>query len=107
MSDRCEFEVTDWRTTRTVSEKGASPKDPPKWPAVGALRTGACLGCEREGPRTEKYTVKFADTKAKGGDPVTCDVAEAKWAKFEKGTKWKGKVRIVTGGVDCDALARQ
>ena len=107
MSDRCEFEVTDWRTSRTAAEKGTSPKDPPKWPAVTLVRPGACLGCEREGPRSEKYTVKFVDSKEKGGDGVSCDLPEARWATFAKGSKWKGKVRVLTGGVECDALARQ
>lgn len=106
MSDRCEFEVTDWRTSRTLTEKGTSPKDPPHWPAVTLSRPGACIGCEREGPRTEKYTVNFTDTKQKGGDAASCDLPEAKWATFTKGSKWKGKVRVLTGGVECDALVR-
>jgi hypothetical protein len=107
MSDRCEFEVTDWRTSRTLSEKGASPQDPPHWPAVALARPGTCIGCEREGPRSEKYTVKFADTKAKSADPLTCDLPEARWAAFAKGSKWKGKVRVLTAGVDCGELVRQ
>jgi hypothetical protein len=107
MSDRCEFEVTDWRTSRTLAEKGASPQDPPRWPAVALVRPGACIGCEREGPRSEKYTVKFADSKGKGADPLTCDLPEARWAGFARGSKWKGKVRVLTAGVDCDALVRQ
>jgi len=106
MSDRCDFEVTDWRTTRTLAEKGASPTDPPKWPAVTLGRAGTCLGCEREGPRSEKYTVKFADSKDKTAD-ASCDLPEARWTTFAKGSKWKGKVRVLTGGIDCDALARQ
>ena len=106
MSDRCEFEVTEWRTSRTLSEKGASPKDPPHWPAVALTRPGACLGCEREGPRSEKYTVKFVVSKSKSSEPLTCDLPEARWTGFAKGSKWKGQVRVLTSGVDCDALVR-
>ena len=82
MSDRCEFEVTDWRTSRALSEKGASPQDPPRWPAVTLARPGSCIGCEREGPRSDKYTVKFANSKGKSdsGDAVSCDLPEARWA---------------------------
>ena len=29
------------------------------------------------------------------------------WAGFAKGSKWKGKVRVLTAGIDCDALVRQ
>ena len=106
MSDRCELEVTDWKTSRTLTEKGGSPKDPPHWPSVTLARPGACLGCEREGPHTEKYTVTFVDTKKQSAD-ASCDLPEARWATFAKGSKWKGKVRVLTGGVDCDALVRQ
>jgi len=106
MSDRCEFEVTDWRTSRTLSEKGASPKDPPHWPVVALARPGSCVGCEREGPRSEKYTVKFADSTNKGADAPSCDLPEARWTGFTKGSRWKGKVRVLTSGVDCDALVR-
>jgi hypothetical protein len=106
MSDRCDYEVTEWRTARTLAEKGSSPQDPPRWPVVALVRAGTCLGCEREGPRSEKYTVKFTDSKAKG-EAVSCDLPEARWSTFAKGTKWKGKVRVLTGGVDCDALQKQ
>ncbi len=108
MSDRCELEVTEWKTARTLTEKGASPKDPPRWPIVSGLRAGTCLGCEREGPRSEKYAVTFGtNAKDKSDEGLSCEIPEAKWAKFEKGSRWKGKVRVVTSGVDCDALVRQ
>lgn len=104
-ADKCDFEVVEWRPVRTLSEKGANPKDPPKWPVVSLTRPGSCLGCEREGPRSEKYTVKFADRSA--GSEASCDLPESRWASFPKGSKWKGSVRVMTGGVDCDSLARQ
>ena len=106
MADRCELEVTEWRAVRTLSEKGASLQDAPRWPGVALARPGACLGCEREGPRTEKYTVKFTDTKNKSTD-TSCDLPEGRWSTFAKGTRWKGKVRVLTSGVDCDTLVRQ
>jgi hypothetical protein len=106
LSDRCNFEVTEWRSLRTLAERGASLEDHPRWPAVTLARPGSCLGCEREGARSEKYTVKFTDTKAKAADP-SCDLPEARWVTFPKGSRWKGNVRVLTGGVDCDKLARQ
>jgi hypothetical protein len=109
MSDRCELEVTEWRTSRTLVEKGASPQDPPRWPAVTLSRPGTCLGCEREGARSEKYTVNFAATAGKAAttDDLSCNLPEARWAAFAKGSKWKGNVRVVTGGVECESLVRQ
>lgn len=103
--DRCEYEITEWRTVRTLAERGKSPSDPPKWPAVSLGRPGTCVGCEREGPRSQKYTVMLTNVKSKG--EATCDLAEGRWATFATGTKWKGSVRVLTGGVDCDALVRQ
>ncbi len=106
MSDRCDFEVTEWRPARTLSGKGDSPNDPPRWPAVSLSRPGACVGCEREGSRSEKYTVKFVDTK-RNSAAASCDLPEARWGSFAKGTRWKGSVRALTGGVDCSTLVRQ
>ncbi|MBS2011314.1 MAG: hypothetical protein JST00_00265 [Deltaproteobacteria bacterium] len=103
--DKCEIEVTEWHTSRTLTAKGTSPSDPPKWPLVTLSQPGSCLGCEREGSRSEKYTVTFADPKAKTDG--SCDLPESRWATFPKGSKWKGKIRVLTGGVDCDTLSKQ
>jgi hypothetical protein len=103
MSDRCEIELLDWRTARTLAEKGA--EDAPKWPTVAIARAGSCVGCEREGARTQTYTVKFKDEKSK--EDASCDLPEPKWSGFAKGSRWKGKVRVMTSGVDCDALVKQ
>jgi len=103
--DKCEVEVTEWRTSRTLTAKGASPSDPPKWPAVTLSQPGTCLGCEREGARTEKYTVSFTDPKSKTDG--SCDLPESRWSTFPKGSKWKGKIRVLTSGVDCDTLVKQ
>jgi hypothetical protein len=107
MSDRCDFEVTEWRTSRTLDAKGASASDPPRWPAVALSRPGTCVGCEREGARTETYTVKFASPKKGDTSQPSCDVPQARWAAFSKGTKWKGKVGVLTDTVDCGALVPQ
>jgi hypothetical protein len=101
--DRCELEVTAWKPARTLTEKGTN--DAPKWPAVAIARPGSCVGCEREGPRNETYTVNLRDTKS--GATTSCTLPEAKWAAFAKGTRWKGQSRVLTGGVDCGALVRR
>ncbi|HSO37664.1 MAG TPA: hypothetical protein VLT33_34295 [Labilithrix sp.] len=105
LSDRCTFEVSEWRTYRTAAEKGASLAEKPRWPAVALARPGSCVGCEREGARSEKYTVSLRDSKTKTID--TCDLPEARWSTFAKGSKWKGQVRVITGGLSCDGLTRQ
>ena len=105
MADRCDFEVSEWRTARTLRERGAGPADPPRWPVVTLGRTGTCLGCEREGERRETYTATFEDTKSK--EEGSCTLDAARWAAMSPGSRWKGKVRVMTGGVDCTDLVRQ
>lgn len=102
LADRCEFEAEEWQAARTLSEKGTSPKDPPRWPAVTLARTGACVGCERPGARSETYELVLRDTRS--GSATTCKLPEARWATFAKGSRWQGTARVMTGGVDCDGL---
>jgi hypothetical protein len=101
-ADRCDYDVMTWTTARTPKEQGA--EDAPRWPQVSLGRTGTAVGSEREGARSEKYTVSF--TEEKTGKPASCDVAQPAWATFTKGAKYKGKVRVATGGLDCDALVK-
>ena len=104
LADRCTFEVSEWRRSRSVDAKGASLAEPPRWPAVALTRPGGCVGCEREGGRSEKYTVTLQDTKTKAIE--RCDLPESRWTTFATGSKWKGQVRVITGGIACDGLTR-
>jgi len=103
MDDRCEVEITQWRPSRKVTEKGQSLTETPRWPATG-VTGGTCIGCEREGARTERYVVELVDEKTKTA--TSCAVPEARWSSFAKGTKYKGQMRVVTAGVDCEDLQR-
>ena len=102
MADKCDVELTEWHLARTLAEKGVSLTDAPRWP-VTHVTGGTCLGCERAGTRTEKYTVQFVDEK--GGSQASCDLPQDKWSTYTLGSKWKGKVRVMTSGVDCDNLS--
>jgi hypothetical protein len=104
-ADKCDIDVTEWHVTRTAKAGGASIADAPRWPE-SKVTGGTCLGCEREGARTEKYLVLFADT-AKSSEKAQCALPQGKWAAFPVGSKWKGKVSVMTGDVDCDALQKQ
>lgn len=103
IDDKCDVEITDWRPSRRVTEKGQSIVETPRWPVSG-VRGGTCLGCEREGARTERYTVELFDRRTDRS--ASCDVPEARWSTFAKGSKWKGQMRVVTAGVDCDELQK-
>jgi hypothetical protein len=104
MADKCDIDVTEWHVSRTATAKGASTTDTPKWPPTNA-NGGTCLGCEREGARTEHYTVQFANTSSK--DSASCEVPQPRWTQLADGSKWKGKVGVMTGTLDCDALVAQ
>ena len=103
MADKCELEITDWRPSRRLTEKGESLADAPRWP-VFRVNGGTCIGCEREGARTERYTVELVDKKTSGA--ASCDLPEARWSTFAKGSKWRGQMRVVTASVDCDELEK-
>lgn len=103
MDEKCDVELTEWRPSRRISEKGKSLAETPRWP-VSRVTGGTCIGCEREGARTERYTVELVDQKSK--DAASCDLPEARWSTFAKGSKWKGQMRVVTAGVDCEELQR-
>ncbi|HVU04217.1 MAG TPA: hypothetical protein VHE30_20810 [Polyangiaceae bacterium] len=99
--DRCYFTVNRWRPSRKLGSSGSSLAEAPVWPAVSSLRTGNCVGCEREGSRREKYVVELTDPK---GTKQTCDVPEARWTGFADGSAWKGATRVVGGTLDCGSL---
>jgi hypothetical protein len=93
--DKCYYTVNRWHVARSASAQGASLADSPRWPAAALGST------EREGARTETYTVDLQDSAAK---QFTCDFDQQKWQSLADGTKLKGETRVLTGGVDCASL---
>lgn len=98
--DRCYYTVDRWAVERTATASGTSTKDV-RWPDLGLLRAGTCIGCEREGTRKETYTVELTDSNAV---KQSCDFDANKWAAFQDGTRWKGGERVIGGGLDCSTL---
>jgi len=103
-AETCEYTITRWQTTRTAKAEGSSVDDQVLWPTVKLRKKGNCEGCERQGEKSETYTVTLKDQKS--GETDGCTFAKDKWASFKKGSKWKGKVRMV-GGIDCSSLKPQ
>lgn len=101
-SDRCTYDVDRWSTVRTATAKGGYA-DEPQWPRVELARAGTgALGSEREGARTESYVVTF---RTPDDETDECTYDQARWRRFRPGTKAKGQVRVLTGGIDCDEVA--
>ena len=105
MDLRCDYEVNAWSTKDVVKASGASLKEEPTWPKVEVKRPGSCVGCEREGKRSEEYKVRLVDTKSR--KEHVCELDQAKWASFAVGSRWSGKTGVLTGGLDCDSLQKQ
>lgn len=99
--DKCSFVADRWKVGRTERAAGAVMTDVPRWPPVALACTGVVLGCEREGARTETYTVAF---KESDGTALGCDVDQAKWSTLPVGSNWKVPVGVVSGVMDCGSL---
>jgi hypothetical protein len=98
--DKCYFTVDRWGVQRSVKAAGDLQNEP-TWPEFRLTRTGDSLGCEREGPHHETYLVKLSSNEPK---EYECDKPQAQWKQFAPGKSYPMKVRVMTGGADCDSL---
>jgi hypothetical protein len=96
---KCNYEAPRWVVNRTEKSEGDTA---PAWPAANLGRTGTTMGAEREGAKTETYTVTFVEPAT--GKTSSCDFPEPKWSSFKPGAKWDGKIGAVTGSIDCASL---
>lgn len=103
--EQCTYGVYKWHEVRTEKATGG-PDDEPRWPATGITRTGECRGCEREGARKELYTVYFEDDATK--KELSCDMnSTSKWKSYEVGAKYKAKIHVLGGDLDCGSLEKK
>jgi hypothetical protein len=104
MGDRCRYTVQAWRVDRTEKASGGLG-DAPAWPSVTLARSGECLGCEREGKKSESYVVTLAD--ANSGETSECDFDAARYKSMAPKSRWRGQVRALGGSLVCDSLTPQ
>jgi hypothetical protein len=98
--EQCTYKVDRWKAVSSVKETGGLDREP-VW-SVPRLKEGNCRGCERAGEKTESYKVSFSGA---GGKEHSCSFKDAaKWRGYTKGTKYKAKIRVVGGDLDCDSL---
>ena len=98
---KCYFTIDQWVTVRTETASGASVDEEPLWPDLRLARIGSGLGAEREGARSETYTVFFRN---EDGETEECVVSQAKWRSFSVGQELEVKVGGLTGGLACGSL---
>jgi hypothetical protein len=101
-ADKCDYTVNAWVVSDTRRASGVGVAPPPSWPQVVIAVPGICLGCQREGQRTETYTITL---HADDGADHACTFPADRWGAVADGSRWKGTVGMVTGGLDCEALA--
>jgi hypothetical protein len=106
-ADKCYFDVDRWRHQRDAVASGSLLLPAPTWPEP-KLETCAItrLGCERLGPRTQRYLVHFvsadADRKA-----FECEYPQKRWAAYKPGSTWDARVGVLWQRLDCDSLERK
>lgn len=100
---QCRYRVNRWSN---VGARKASQADAalPFWPTAGpgipiASDIPLRLGNQREGTRSEHYTLELSTQ----GKHWTCSVPEAVWSRYAEGATVPLKVRM-TGGADCGSL---
>ncbi len=104
--EQCTYAIDKWHQVRTAKATGGPDKDP-AWPDTD-VSACASRGCEREGSRSEKYTVYFNEDGGDKKEGLTCDFKDtAAWNSYPDGAKYKGKVHSFGGDLDCDTLERQ
>lgn len=99
-ANRCYFTVDRWGHERNVTARGQALSDDPHWPDANLARTGTCIGCEREGERSEQYLVHFRA----GEDEYTCTLDQSAWEAMPLESTWTFQIRVLTGRPDCDTL---
>ena len=83
-----------------ATAQGTSQTPAPSWPSVQV--TGCTrIGCTREGARSESYSLQL---QLDGGGSKTCTVPQARWQQVEDNSRWKVKVGVMLGQVDCNAM---
>lgn len=99
--DYCYYTVNRWDYERAVRAQGSSLADVPVWPQADIRQAGTCIGCEREGRRSETYKVTL-----RGDDNRTyiCAVPFERWQAMPVESTWKLDVGVITGQPDCGSL---
>ena len=100
---RCSYTIDRWQAERSEVAQGINLHPEPQWPEVHLGQTGQCFGCEREGNHIGTYTVELSDPAKK--KQHACKFEQDKWSSFAVGSHWQGRVRTLTGGLDCASLA--
>lgn len=98
MDDWCSYTVAKWADLREATADGDGLS--PVWPQT-QLKTCSSprLGCQREGTRSESYTLKL---KGSDGDALSCTLSESAWRNARDGQQIEVSINMLTGAASCD-----
>lgn len=97
----CTYEMERWTVVDTASRKGGRA-DERRWPDIALVRTGVCVGCQREGARMEVLTVQFMDSENGGSYAAECSLSQ--WEGVVVGSRYKAMGRKGSSLLDCESL---
>ncbi len=97
---RCDFVINTWTYSRSAISNGSNLESPVVWANSALVKTGTCLGCERENGRTEKYSLGLVSNQ----QPFNCDVAESLWRASPIGAVFQIRVNESFGNALCGTL---
>ncbi len=101
--ERCSYDLREWSQHHKLKQEGHSLSEPLRWPSVALERVGTCLGCEREGTRSEAFVVHFKDKASP--EVFECSFPEPRWRSLALKQTFKAKVAVVGKVLDCSSLS--
>lgn len=96
---RCYYTINTWVQSRTVRSQG-DKETPLIWPPTN-LNAGNCLGCEREGGRSERY---FLTLRTDEGKNFECVVPFDLWQSTDIERGFTVEIGSLLGDVRCETL---
>ncbi len=99
-ADWCEFEAEAWRSARNLELDGLGTAPDPVWPAQDFVPCDQ-LACEREGRRTESYTVGYARADKSTNN---CNLDQVSWGSVADQAPATLSFGYLTGMPVCSTL---
>jgi hypothetical protein len=99
--DKCYFTIDRWTYERKVTSAGNGTSPEPQWPDTAITKTGQALGAEREGKKTETYSVTFSYGE---GESTDCEMEFPRWLQVPEGVELDAETRVIGGGLSCPSI---
>lgn len=102
--EKCSFEVDRWQRVRRETASGTNTSDR-AWPLTKLVREGNCLGCQREGARSEVLTARFTETETDVDYSAVCHT-EVEWLAVVMGQQYEATGSVGSTKLECASLIK-